>query len=235
MEGACVVVPASSDAEFVTWVKDAVMEGPPGEARLVSALLELTVGQAQTVAAALGDAQGDLGIPALRQLLADRSAAIDLRCATLLAVAKRDGADASDVLASNLEHRDESVRDYAMHALAVVGDDRAWPAVFAALATILDRPAPVLRMPMLSMSAAMAASVALTYLVRHLGGHPDRKRQLLVRLRAAFDRLYPAEREFLALHWPDCRPSGPQVADVADPDARPFIAWARDPLFGPVF
>jgi hypothetical protein len=135
-----VAMPSGSDADFVTWVKDAVMDGPLGEARLVSALPELTTDQAQIVVAALGDAQGDLGTPALQRVLAGQSAPVDLRCAALLAVAKRAGVEASDVLAPHVAHRDEAVRRYAMHALAVVGDDRAWPAVFAELARILNRP-----------------------------------------------------------------------------------------------
>jgi hypothetical protein len=78
------------------------MEGPTGEARLVQMLDSLAGAKKVMAVAALGDAQGDQGSAALRGLLAVPQRSVDLRCAALLALAKRDGADASDVLAAHL-------------------------------------------------------------------------------------------------------------------------------------
>jgi hypothetical protein len=228
-------MPLGDGDDFVGWIKDAVMDGPSGEARVVAGLPVMDAAQAHIAVAALGDAQGDRGIPTLRQVLAGRAVQVDLRCGALLALAKRAGADASDLFAIHLDHGDESIRFYAMHCLAVVGDDRAWPAAFAELTRILERPPPSVRPPMNSFHAAFASSVAVTYLIRHLRGHPNRKRELVAGLRASFDRLYPSERDFLAVHWPGCQPGGPDADDLPEPDPRPFVDWARDPLFGPLY
>jgi hypothetical protein len=105
------------------------MEGPTGEAHLVPMLDSLAGAKKVMAVAALGDAQGDQGSAALRGLLAVPQRSVDLRCAALLALAKRDGADASDVLAAHLTHTPAAVPQYAIIGLAAVGDDRAWSAV----------------------------------------------------------------------------------------------------------
>jgi hypothetical protein len=118
------------------------MEGPSGEARLVGMLGSLRGFDQVMVVAALGDAQDDEGIPALRSLLAAPQRSVDLRCAALLALAKRAGAEASDVLAAHLSRVPAAVADYAVIGLAGVGDDRAWSQVHTKLRRQLDRPPP---------------------------------------------------------------------------------------------
>jgi hypothetical protein len=89
---------------------------------------------------------------------------------------------------------------------------------------------------MLSVAAMHEGMVALTYLVRYLddpGG--TRRRQLVGVIRTRFDRLYRTEQEFLTEHWPGCEPGGPDPGALVNPSPTPFVAWARDPLFGPVY
>ncbi|WP_426513247.1 hypothetical protein ACPPVO_23065 [Dactylosporangium sp. McL0621] len=104
----------------------------------------LTVSDKITVVAALGDAHGGRGPAALRSLLAVLQRSVDLRCAALLALAKREGAAASDVLAAHLTQVPARVRDYAVIALAGVGDGRAW----AQVRTILRRQTTGLLLPL---------------------------------------------------------------------------------------
>ena len=220
---------------FLVVVKDCVMEGPPGEALLVEALPRLNQERRCTVLAVLGDAQGPRGVDALREALTGMNLDIDGRCAALLALAKRAGVDASADLAAHVVHPDESVRRYAMHALAVVGDDRVWEQVFSLLNQILARPVPCLDPPMSAGHAAFEAMVAISYLVRQLDDDGVRKSRLVQLLRGHFDRLYAAEQEFLHQHWPGCEPNGPMPDALSSPDPRPFVSWTRQPLFGPVY
>lgn len=241
-----------SDADFVAMVKDLIMAGPIAERELVAALPDVSAPRRLTVVAALGDAQGEVGPHALRQVLADPKATIDTRCAALLALAKRDGVGASPELADHLNHRSRSVRSYAMRGLAVVGDDRAWTTAIQLLRRLLNRPTPThipIHTPLLnrpvstvappktpSLSAMFEAMVTITYLVRHLDDPAAPRRDELVRLlRARFDRFHRPEQDFLIRYWPGCQPDGPDPQQLDNPDPAPFRAWARDPLFGPIF
>jgi hypothetical protein len=237
------------------------MAGTGGEVELVAVLSDACQSRRTMIVAALGDAQGQAGPSALRRVLADPKATVDTVCAALLALAKRDGVQASPELAAHLRHRSGSVRSYAMRGLAVVGDDRAWAAAMNALCRMLDRPTPTHltvnaparftgipsaplagRSPglppadMPSLSAMFEAMVAITYLVRHLNDAADTRRGELVSvLRARFDRLHPPEQAFLIQYWRGCQPNGPDPKQLDNLDPAPFRAWARDPLFGPVF
>ena len=241
-----------TDADFVAAVKDLVMAGPAGEAEMAAALPDLPRSRRLTVVAALGDAQGEAGPQALRRVLADPATNPDTRCAALLALAKRDGVAASPELAAHLGHRSHAVRSYAMRGLAVVGDDRAWTAAARYLRRLLNRPvptdvalhAPLVNRPvpmvdppdMPSVSAMFQAMVTIVYLVRHLDDPAGaRRRELVTLVRGRFDRLCRPEREFLIRYWPGCQPGGPDPGHLENPDPAPFRAWARDPLFGPVF
>jgi hypothetical protein len=93
-------------------LRDAVVDGPGGEAELVASLDGLSVGRRVSVIAVLGDAQGFAGPDTLRKVLTTDGASRDMRCAAVLALARRSGADASDVLARALSDRDTVVRRY---------------------------------------------------------------------------------------------------------------------------
>jgi hypothetical protein len=225
-------------ASFAAVVKDAVMEGPAGEARLVRMLGSLAGDKKVTAVAALGDAQGDQGPAALRSLLAIRQRSVDLRCAALLALAKREGSAASDVLAAHLTRVPAAVRDYAIIGLAGVGDDRVWAQVHAVLRQQLNRPSRTSQLqPLHPAIGQFKVLITVAYLVRHLRMSPaDRIPQLVGTLRSRFDRLYLVEQDWLRTHWPGIDPAGPAPARVDPPDLQPFRAWVADTgMFGPVF
>jgi HEAT repeat protein len=62
-----------------------------------------------------------------------------LRCAAILALAKREKAAASETLSLLVDDADADVRHYAVMGLAAVGDGRAWDAVIARLTAMLGR------------------------------------------------------------------------------------------------
>jgi hypothetical protein len=234
-----VIVLGMARGSFDTMVKDAVMEGPSGEARLVGMLGSLRGAEKVMVVAALGDAQGEQGVPALRGLLAARPRSVDLRCAALLALAKRAGAEASDVLAAHLVGVPAAVADYATIGLAAVGDDRAWPQVHARLQRQLgQRPAPVIQPAQIIMGVnQFEVLLTIAYLVRHLGGSPtERIPQLVATMRSGFDRFYRVEQDWLNQHWPGIAPDGPASDQIAPPDPEPFRSLVHAThLFGPVY
>ncbi|MBQ0905453.1 hypothetical protein [Micromonospora sp. U21] len=232
-----VIVLNVANRSFEAAVKSAVVEGPPGEARLVGMLGSLRGADMVTVVAALGDAQGDEGVAALRNLLAVPQRSVDLRCAALLALAKRAGAAASDVLSVHLTGNPEAVEDYAVIGLAGVGDDRAWSEVHTKLRRQLDRPPPAVQ-PRQITPGLKQFQVLLTiaYLARHLSGPTsERIPRLVTTLRSRFDRLYQVEQDWLSEHWPGITPDGPHPDRLALPDPTPFqtLVYATH-LFGPV-
>ncbi|GIJ62332.1 hypothetical protein [Virgisporangium aurantiacum] len=219
-------------------IKDAVVEGSAGEARLVAMLGSLRGFDKVMVVAALGDAQGERSVAALRSLLAVRQRSVDLRCAALLALAKRQGVGASDMLAAHLTGVPAAVADYAVIGLAAVGDDRAWPQVLDRLRRQLDRPVPTGQPDRLMPGVkAFEAMVTVSYLVRHLDNPlGERKPLLITALRSRFDRLYQVEQNWLIEHWPGVAPDGPDIAQVQAPDTQPFRALIHATrLLGPAY
>jgi hypothetical protein len=214
------------------------MAGPPGEARLVGMLGSLRGFDKVMVVAALGDAQGDEGIPALRNLLAVPQPSVDLRCAALLALAKRAGAEASDVLAAHLTRVPAAVADYAIIGLAGVGDDRAWSEVHRKLSRQLDRPPPAVQPREITPGLKQfQVLLSVAYLARHLNGSPaERIPRLVATLRSRFDRLYQVERDWLSEHWAGIAPHGPHPDQVSPPHPAAFrsLAYATH-LFDPVY
>jgi hypothetical protein len=88
------------------------------------------LGQVRAVAL-LGDLSGTHGAAALRRLVhAVGPGSRDVRCVSLLALAKRCGVEASAVLTEALSDRDGTVKDYAVIGLAGAGDGRAWDRVW---------------------------------------------------------------------------------------------------------
>ncbi|SNS97467.1 HEAT repeat-containing protein [Asanoa hainanensis] len=197
----------------------AVHGGPAGEASLLAA--------ASTVAvvAALGEATGPSGVPFLRDLVADLTADPELRCAALVALAKRSGPGASDLLAEALYDGDDSVRNYALVALSCVGDDRAVDHVHALLALDLtDGERHRLPFAMQYMSIP-----AVTYLLRHAESRA-REDELASLVRANLPRLGKVERDWLTVFWPDTvvdPPTGNR------PHATDMVAW--QPLLATIY
>jgi hypothetical protein len=113
---------------FDQGVRPAVAAGLEGDRELARVLPELPRTRAIIAAAALGDASGGAGVDALARAWREPSASRDLRCAALLALAKREYEGASAELADGLAYPDGVVKGYAMIGLAGFGDDRAWDA-----------------------------------------------------------------------------------------------------------
>ncbi|GAA3381935.1 HEAT repeat domain-containing protein [Cryptosporangium minutisporangium] len=79
------------------------------------------------IAAALGETAGPAGLEALREALTARgTGSVDLRCAALIALARRVGEAASEDFATCAADKNVAVRQYAVFCLAACGDDRAW-------------------------------------------------------------------------------------------------------------
>lgn len=175
------------------------------------------------IAAHLGDFTGSAGDAALRRAIAVTGpGSRDLRCASLLALAKRCGAQATPDLLSGLASGDAFVKDYAVIGLAGAGDDRAWEQVLDYLRSVLRRKRRA--------SGKSEVSIAVAYLAQYVAD--SHRRALLV----GFIRKHWAainEDDWFARHWPDARPDGPVVAAVPAPDHDAIRAWARDPLFRP--
>jgi HEAT repeat protein len=94
------------------------------------------------LAAALGYGSGEAGVEELRSAAKETGPhTMDLRCAALLALAKRFGSDATDDLAGALSDKTGTVREYAMMCLAAVGSESAYESATSQLRSWLRKPA----------------------------------------------------------------------------------------------
>ncbi|GAA1893406.1 hypothetical protein [Asanoa iriomotensis] len=195
----------------------AVHGGAAGEETLLAAWADGAGDMGGFLLAALGEATGPGGQALLRRLVMDPAAEPDDRCAALVALAKRAGADASDVLGDALLDPDGDIRDYALIAMSCVGDDRAVGHVHALLAMELADPD---RQRLLLAIQSLVIPMA-TYLLRHATTAAEQD-ELAALIRANRDRLGRAEREWFTVYWPaavDESESGIH-ADTAD-----MVAW----------
>jgi hypothetical protein len=176
------------------------------------------------LAAHLGDLEGAAGVEALeRATEATGPGSRDLRCAALLALAKRCGDRATLRLRAALASRDGVVKDYAVLCLAGAGDDQAWDEVF-------DRLGPLLRRKNRT-SEPSDVEMAFAYLAQH-AGNAERRHRLVAFIRAHWATI--AEDAWFSRFWPEACPAGLRVDQVAAPSAAPIRAWARDSLFEPL-
>jgi hypothetical protein len=196
--------------------------GDAGEIAMMAAW-STTPGRVE-VAAALGDRRrpgpaDDL----LRQAIRTGGPGTqDLRCASVLSLAKRLGADATDDLVDALGQRDGAVRQYAVIALAAVGDDRGWEQVLDWFSQY--RPGANLEPP---------SQAALSYLMRHLPAQPAERRSDLVR---QVRRKWPVLVEdgtatMLGTEWPTVAPDGPPVPELPMTADLGGVNWASHRLF----
>jgi hypothetical protein len=206
-------------------MREAMQSGDAGDAALGDALLAVTRDRGVTIAAALGDIRGDAGTEALRKAIDAPVASRDLRCAGLLALAKRCGALASADFARHLASSDSVVKRYAMRCLAGAGDDRAWDHALKRLNQIVGQP---------RRDSTDLSEVAITigYLARHvLATGSFRSIALITWIRDHWEVLTGNERKWLGRHWPGCVPNGADAASVAPPDAEAIRLSVRGPLF----
>jgi hypothetical protein len=178
------------------------------------------------IAAHLGDLTGAEGDDALRRATRVSGAVSrDLRCASLLALAKRVGTHATPDLLAGLSASDAVVKDYAVVGLAGTGggDDNAWRQVFGYLRSVLRRKRRA--------HGQSEVALALAYLAQHVAD-PSRRSELVAFIRGHWDAL--DEADWFAQYWPDASPGGPDLDAVPSPDRAAIQAWAREPLFRPL-
>jgi hypothetical protein len=164
------------------------------------------------VTAALGDTRGPAGSAAVRSTFgtawqkypgaskSDRPWERDLLCTCVIALAKRDGPDATDIYVSAALHENANVRRYGLYALAAAGDDRAWGTIMTRLAEILKR-----RIRPDSPSSD-EASTAAEYLARYAPQGSTRAVRLIMLLREQWRNL--GDPDVLERWWPGIEPGG---------------------------
>jgi len=191
-------------------LRDAFTRGKSTEPLLVPLLIGPDHYRVSLTAAVLGD----LGGPGpadehLRSLLQQTGPGTeDVRCAALLAFAKRVGPAATEDCLKALASTSAPLKSYALMCLAAVGDDRGWEEVFGYLSHRLQRTH--------STRNLSPCNEAIDYLVRHAGTDEERRERLVTLLLKRWDRLTDHDRAWLATSWPDLKP-GPSQAGIALP------------------
>ena len=117
----------------------AVKAGAPGERGLLDTLrFAHDEHHAAGIVSALGEVDGPDGVAVLREIIAQPEDPLEVRTTALVALTKRQGVAASDVLLTCLSDWHHFMPGYALMGLASVGDDRAWPDVMDWLRRDLD-------------------------------------------------------------------------------------------------
>jgi hypothetical protein len=176
------------------------------------------------IAAHLGDLAGAHGDAALRRAIrVSGNGSTDVRCASLLALAKRTGARATPDLIEGLTVPNADVKDYSVIGLAGAGDDQAWEQVLGYLRSVLRRKRRA--------HGRSQVAYALAYLARHVSDR-SRRSELVAFVRGHWDAI--DEAEWFARLWPDAAPQGPHPDAVQAPSGEAVQAWARESLFTPM-
>lgn len=178
------------------------------------------------IAAQMGDLTGDAGDDALRRASAVSGPGTrDLRCASLLALAKRLGPVATPDLLEGLASTDGAVKDYAVIGLAGAGggDAESWNQVLGYLRAVLRRKRRA--------RGKSEVALAIAYLAQHVADQ-GRRSELVAFIRRHWEAI--DEAEWFAQFWPDASPDGRSVEAVAVPSRAAIQEWARDPLFRPL-
>ena len=210
---------------FEDALRECYHAGNAGDSALAEALPGVTKDRRVAIAAALGDmgshAAGD---DALRTAIESPGASRDLRCAGVLALAKRCGAAASADFARSLASSDFVVKQYAMHCLAGAGDDRAWDQALKRLKQMMGQPTNHAGDP-------SEVTITIAYLARHvLAAGSDRSVALVRFVREHWAVTSASERLWLETQWPACSPNGGDAASVAPPEAEAIRQSIRGPL-----
>lgn len=205
-------------------VQDAIALGPQGELSILRRLTESSAIMRPLLVAALGDTAGDQGADFLRSALAREGEDQDVRCAAIVALAKRVGADASPDLLAVMRTGDQAVKFFAIASLAAAGNGSGWDDVFQFLAATMERPPTTTAIP-------SPVAVSIAYLGQFLS--PERTMALADLLRGSVSKLSPKERQWLLEYWPQ---AFDQVTghDLEGPDALALRRWARATILPPM-
>lgn len=158
-----------STAKFAAAFEAAQALGDQGEKYFAEAWPHLDGYRKVSVAASLGSSRGDHGLAILREgIRTTGPKSTDVVCASLYALAKREGRDANDLLDNAYRDlRSFFARHYAEIGLAAVGDDRTWDLMLARLSKRL-----LVKKRMDATPPEIATPLA--YLLRHSTNHTDR-------------------------------------------------------------
>jgi hypothetical protein len=206
-------------------LKEAVALGKQAEALLVDSVQDADWLATLMTAAALGDLRGPgPGDEVLRRLLKRTGPHTrDIRCAAVLALAKRLGPGATADFVAALQIPDGGVKTYALLCLAGVGDGRAWDDVFGWLRNRLRR------VESTRYGHHSPTVAAVDYLLRHSKEQADdRAKRLAKVLRENKIHLSERDEQWLLTAWPTLQ-ADDEIPDLPSPDC--LIVWSRDPLF----
>jgi hypothetical protein len=226
------------------------------DTRLVALLArpQLDYRERTNIVAALGESgTGPEGSAAVRAQFSDtlarlaaasqgaRSEWCDLACATVIALARRDGPAGTDVYLTAAASASWAVRHYGLMALAAEGDDRAWDPMLVTVNEMLGR-------KRIGWGLWHEMVQAVEYLARHAAPGTSRAEQLISLLRANWGTLArpprklirrgpyagPVTREAVRLEerWPGIQPDGPPAQAIDLPGLHEPDAWWR-PGFRP--
>ncbi|MFI7547362.1 HEAT repeat domain-containing protein [Actinoplanes sp. NPDC049599] len=210
----------------------AVKSGATGERKLLDALSSARDEErAAGIVSALGEAEGPDGVAVLRGIVAQPADPLEVRTTAIVALTKRQGVEASDVLLGCLIDWDDLMPGYALLGLASVGDDRAWPEVLQWLRQTLDsrEPNPQHDFADRTLVAQSDIVAAVAYLARHAAGSWEKQQPVVQLLRSRWNRLRGAEQRWLTVNWSACDPAHPDSCTDLDPAW--FADWISEPLF----
>jgi len=176
------------------------------------------------LAALLGRLPGSPGLPILLEFISTKGKGTgDLRCASLVALAKRivsaggEAGDLTEFFVEALLGKETYVHEYAAGCLAAVGDDRAWEAIHERLTRQLTRAG----------SSDTTQSI-LVYLARNSVGHPDRTQVLRTLVERFWSRL---DHQWVATYLPSLEPTTQREPGEPDPDFHEAAGWGRKMIF----
>lgn len=205
-----------------------VLNLPAGQAESVFVALAgdvKSMSDKTLLAASLGDIPGPPELPLLLQFVSMSGKGTgDLRCASLVALAKRilssgrEAGDLTSTFADAFLGKDTFVHEYAARCLAAVGDDRAWMAIHARL-----------RRRLAGAGTGATTQSLLVYLARNSVGHPDRMEEL----RALVNRFWgKLDHQWLVTYLPNLDPAHKEQGNL-EPDFCESAAWGRKMLLLP--
>jgi hypothetical protein len=179
---------------------------------------------------ALRDESGNAGVELLRTVAIDKNEDGERRYAAIYGLVKSAGSSASDIFILCLASKDKDLREFAIFALAVVGDGAAWDQVFAMLDAdiITQNPVDPSAMPFATLSLQSTVIPKVCYVGRHLEV-VDLRDRVVELIRSNWAHLYNSEQQWFDIFWPACNPREGDTVP-RNPDPKELSRWAEDPL-----
>ncbi len=208
-------------------LREAVASGPSG-ARLIAEQIDKRSGPDRVMlVAALGDADRSVGDESLRSLLESTNIDRDTKCAALLAITKRKGSKATNLMREKLDDPSRDVQVYAMSCLAYAGDGSAWDRAFDRWSQWIKRPTKRIN------SSAPDEAIGLAYLLQHLENSDAKLTKLRAALQKALPKLDDQVCKRIFSLWPQVSTETATSAD-SHPLTQVVHEWTNQRL-GPLF